>query len=191
VSTVTLRLNRTFVTIVGSAGGARSPVVIIEVEVTHRSGPESRRQAEKYFENESVKLVMLVKVYPRRLGDQCFAAVCVIWVQNNHGGPITCLEAHDFGTRAMHRSGLAHLQNDHPDGVRVDETIEYTMPQLHRLPLLDRIPQNATMPALPMLAHVTNEEERTILNSILTNLDDMKFDLSFLAKQIELDLPPI
>ena len=173
------------------SGITGSPVAIIEFEVTHRSAPESRRQAEKYFENESVKLVMLVKVYPRRLGDQCFAAVCVIWVQNNHGGPITCLEAHDFGTRAMHRSGLAHLQNDHPDGVRVDETIEYTMPQLHRLPLLDRIPQNATMPALPMLAHVTNEEERTILNSILTNLDDMKFDLSFLAKKIELHLPPV
>jgi len=93
--------------IIGYAGRARSPVAIIEVKVTPRSGSESRRQAAKYFENESVKLVMLVKVYPRRLIDQCFAAICVIWGQNNHGGPITCLEAHDFGTRAMHRLEMA------------------------------------------------------------------------------------
>ena len=126
-----------------------------------------------------MKLVMLVKVYPRRLSDQCVAALCVIWVQNNHGGRITCLEAHDFGTRARHRSEIAHLQNGH----KVDETFEYTMPQLHRLPLLDRITQNATMPALHMLAHVTNEKERTILNSILTIRDDMKFaSLSWQSK---------
>jgi hypothetical protein len=172
-------------------GNADTPVVIIEVEVTHKSGPESRRQAEKYFENESVKLVILVKLYPRLLSDQCFAAVCVIWVQNNRGGPITCFEAHDFGTRVMYPSDIAHLQNGHPDGVRVDKTFEYTIPQLHRLPLLDSIIQNATMPALPMLAHVINVEERTILNSILTNRDDMKFDLSFLAEEIEQRLPSV
>ena len=155
---------------------------------------ESRRQAEKYFENESVKLVMLVKVYPRLLSDQCFAAECVIWVQNNRGGPITCLEAHDVGTsRAMHRPlGLAALQNGPPDGVRVDGTFECTIPQLHRLPLLDRDIQNATMPALHMLAHVTNVGEQTILNNILTNRDDMKFDLlSFVAEEIEDCLPSV
>jgi len=66
-----------YVAIIGtSAGGASSPFAIIEVEVTHRSGRESRRQAAKYFENEYVKLVMLIKVYPRGLVDQCFAAVC-------------------------------------------------------------------------------------------------------------------
>jgi len=80
-------------------------------------------------------------------------------------------------------SALAHLQNGLPDGVRVDGNFEYTMPQLHWLLLLDRITQNATMPALPMLSHVTNEEERTILYSILTNRDDMMFNSSFLAKE--------
>ena len=107
------------VAIIGYAGRARSPIA----KVTPISGSESRRQAAKYFENESVKLVMLVKVYPRRLMDQCFAAICmicVIWGQNNHGGPITCLEAHDFGTRAMHRTELAHLQNAPPDDFGFD-----------------------------------------------------------------------
>jgi len=143
------------VEIIGYTGRARSPVAIIEVKVTPVSGSELRRQAAKYFENESVKLVMLVKVYPRRLIDQCFAAICVIWGQNNHGGPITCLEAHDFGTRAMHRLEMAlfKMPSQIPDGVGVDGNFEYTMPQLHRLPLPDRITQNATMPALPMLSH--------------------------------------
>jgi len=49
---------------------SRNPIAIIEVEVTHRSGTESKRQTARYFQNDSVKLLMLVKVHPRRFIDQ-------------------------------------------------------------------------------------------------------------------------
>ena len=59
-----------------------------------------------YFQNDSVKVVMLVKVHPHRLRDQqLFVAGCVIWEKNDSDGTIICREAHDFGTMEMHARG--------------------------------------------------------------------------------------
>ena len=75
-------------------------IAVLEIEITHRSVPESRLHAQSIFTgNENVIIVAVLKVHTPRRTDRSFAAEFVAW-RRGDDGIIRCLPAcvHDFGT---------------------------------------------------------------------------------------------
>jgi hypothetical protein len=75
-------------------------VAVFEIEITHRSVPESRLHAQSIFTgNENVIIVAVLKVHTPRRTDRSFAAEFVAW-RRGDDGIIRCLPdcVHDFGT---------------------------------------------------------------------------------------------
>jgi hypothetical protein len=173
-----------------SDGGGSSPRAIVEIEVTHRSTRGSREQAGRYFLNPSVRLVMLVKVWKRWAGDGAFAAACVLWIKDADDN-IVCQEAHDFGSRPIHRIAIdnfmAEAAPNHRPAPIVPQGTVFTEPQPGRA-VGGRAPQIITMPVGLIIDKVFNENEEMLANCIPPP-GNIEFDLSRCARIIERELP--
>ena len=89
---------------VRAANNQWQTVAVMEIEVTHRSTPVSRRHAQSIFQGANVVFVGILRIHARRVDDS-FAATFVGYSKTDNG-IIQCLPqcVHDFGTAAMTRA---------------------------------------------------------------------------------------
>jgi hypothetical protein len=89
---------------VRAANNQRQTVAVIEIELTHRSTPVSRRHAHNIFQGANIVFVGILRIHARR-ADDIFAATFAGWSKTDNG-IIQCLPqcVHDFGTTPMIRA---------------------------------------------------------------------------------------
>lgn len=159
--------------------------VLFEIEVEHRSTPQSLNQVGRYFRNPSVAAVVLLKVWPRG-ADGRFAAAAVVWEKqkpdDDDGTTIRCVDCQDFGTRPIHYRDVKNFLKVQPTRFAVG--VEFRTPN-RRLPLEERARQCLVIPR-GVLQRNTKIHRGNPLAGV--EIDDLWLDLTACAAVIERSL---
>lgn len=173
-----------------SDGKNSTPRCIIEIEVNHRSPREARELAAVYFREPSVRSVVLLKVWNRRV-DRTFAAACVVWAKGGDGN-VGCHSAHDFGTApidAEARNNLSGANENEPAPLTVPTVpagMAYTTPQPGRA-IAGHAPQIVNIPASLLIVNATNEHGEQLMG-LNPPIENLQLNLSVYLRVIERSL---